>query len=165
MSNIDRRRLEAESWLAVVHAYQTCTRRYAQMLEHFGLTVAQFDVMSAIERHREYATPKSIADDLLVTKGNVTGLISRLEAHDLLLRRRHPTDGRSFYCELTGEGKALYRRARDAAAAFVRAQLAPFDIPELEFTRDLMERMRAHLETLDPHGIADTPAENGSEHE
>ncbi|MEJ2385663.1 MAG: alpha/beta fold hydrolase [Xanthomonadales bacterium] len=155
MTDEHRQRLEAESWLAVIQAYQTCTRRYAQMLEHFGLTIPQFDVMTAVRRLRDDATPKAIADQLLVTKGNVTGLVSRLEARGVLVRRPHSTDGRSFYCELTNDGLALYREARAAAARFVGAQLAPFEDEDLARTREQMRRMREHLETLDPHGIAD----------
>ncbi len=159
MTTTNRQRLEAESWLAVVQAYQACNRRYAQMLEHFGLTIPQFDLMSAVYRLRDEATPKAIADELLVTKGNVTGLVSRIEAQELLVRRPHSTDGRSFCCELTDEGLALYRRARRAAARFVSAQLAPFDESELETTRRQMRLMREHLETLDPDAIAGSDAD------
>ena len=160
----DRQRLEGESWLAVVQAYQACTRRYAQMLEHFGLTIPQFDLMSAVYRQREHATPKAIAEDMLVTPGNVTGLVSRLEAQGLLARRPHATDGRSFCCELTGEGLALFREARAAATRFVSAQLAPFGIEDLTRTRDQMRQMRAHLDALDPRTIADPGANREARH-
>ena len=145
----DRQRLEHESWMAVVHAYQACTRRYAQMLEHFGLTIPQFDLMSVVHRQRDRATPKRIADEMIVTKGNVTGLITRLESQGLLARQPHDTDGRSFYCTLSEEGTTVFRRARTAAARFVEAQLAPFSDPELDHTRNQMHRMREHLEQLE----------------
>ena len=164
MHKPDRQRLEAESWLAVIQAYQTCTRRYAQMLEHFELTIPQFDLLTAVWRLRDDATPKAIAGELLVTKGNVTGLVSRLETMGLLVRRPHRTDGRSFCCEFTSDGLALYREARTAAARFIAAQLAPFDDHELENTRVQMRRMRAHLETLDPHRIADTHRKETKHH-
>ena len=48
------------------------------------------------EQRRTVSSTKAFADDLLVTKGNVIGLVSRLEAHNLLLRRPHASDGRSF---------------------------------------------------------------------
>lgn len=164
MPMTDRQRLEGESWLAVVHAYQACTRRYAQMLEHFDITIPQFDLMSAVYRQRDNATPKAIAEDMLVTPGNVTGLVSRLEAQGLLTRRPHETDGRSFCCELTDDGLALFREARDAAARFVSAQLEPFDDSELTNTRDQMRHMRAHLDALDPHTLADPGANREARH-
>lgn len=165
MHKPDRQRLEAESWLAVIQTYQTCTRRYTQMLEHFGLTIPQFDLLTAVWRLRDDATPKAIAGELLVTMGNVTGLVSRLETMGLLVRRPHRTDGRSFCCELTSDGRDLYQAARAAAARFVAAQLAPFDDHELESTRVQMRRMRAHLETLDPHRIAEPNKKQRKRHE
>ena len=73
----ERQQLEASSWFAVVRAYQECNRRYAQMLEHFDLTIPQFDVLTAIRR-LPAATPKQIADELVVTRGNISGLLQRL---------------------------------------------------------------------------------------
>lgn len=150
----DRRRLEAESWLAVVRAYQACTRQYARMLEHFDLTLPQFDLMSALRQRGLAATPRDIADTLLVTKGNVTGIVSRLEARGLLRRRPHETDGRSFYCELTAAGIDACDAAQAAAARFIAGQLAPFTDATLEATRTDMTRMREHLDTLDPDALA-----------
>ena len=99
-----------------------------------------------------------------MTKGNVTGLVSRIEAQGLLVRRPHSTDGRSFCCELTEEGLALFRRARRAAAGFIGAQLTPFDDTELERTRRQMRLMREHLEALDPHAIAESHTKEAKSH-
>lgn len=165
MPDSQRRTLEAESWLAVVHAYLACQRRYAQMLEHFDLTIPQFDVLAVLRRHPGGATPRTIADEMLVTKGNVTGLITRLESQGLIARRPHETDGRSFVCEFTADGLALFRRAGAAAGRFVREQLAPFSDEHLTRTRDQMRDMRAHLEVLDPGAIATPPtASTGQAH-
>ena len=161
MPDSHRRGLEAESWLAVVHAYQACTRRYAQMLEHFELTIPQFDLLAVLRRYPEGATPRTIAAELLVTKGNVTGLITRLEAQGLISRRPHPSDGRSFVCEFTETGLARFRRAGAAAGRFVSEQLAPFSDVDLARTRDQMRAMRTHLEALDPDAIAASPTPNG----
>ncbi|MEO0616042.1 MAG: MarR family transcriptional regulator [Pseudomonadota bacterium] len=157
MPDTQRRTLEADSWLAVVHAYLACQRRYAQMLEHFGLTIPQFDMLAVLRRFPDGATPRTIASEMLVTKGNITGLITRLEAQGLIHRRPHETDGRSFVCEFTEDGLALFRRAGAAAGRFVREQLAPFPDADLERTRNQMRDMREHLEALDPHAIAVPP--------
>lgn len=148
-----RQKLEADSWFAVVRAYQACTRRYQEMLQEFGLTVAQYDVMSAIARLGDQATPKAIADELLVTRGNITGLLNRLEEHQLIETRANEQDGRSFICQLSRAGKAAYARARSAASVFVQRQLAPFDDRTLAATETQMDTMRAHLETLDVAAI------------
>jgi DNA-binding MarR family transcriptional regulator len=154
MNPDERRRLEASSWLAVVRAYQECNRRYAQMLDHFELTIAQFDALAAIARHEPEATPKSIADELLVTRGNVTGLLNRLRDRGLISTRRNEQDGRSFHCQLTAEGRRKLDAARSATSRYIKAQLAVFDSAELALTETMMRRMEVHLHSLDPHLLA-----------
>ena len=149
----ERQQLEASSWFAVVRAYQECNRRYAQMLEHFDLTIPQFDVLTAIRR-LPAATPKQIADELVVTRGNISGLLQRLQDRELIATRSHETDGRSFYCELTPTGVSTLERARSAAARFVAKQLSAFSDEELQHTKASMQRMHSHLCELDPDAIA-----------
>ena len=70
-----RATLETSSWFTVVKAYLECNRRYAEMMQHFDLTIAQYDVLAAIESLGEDALPKGIADRLVVTRANISGVI------------------------------------------------------------------------------------------
>ncbi len=151
---MNRLKLEARSWLAVIRAYQECTRRYAQLLAHYELTAPQLDVLTAINKHAPEATPKAIAEELVVTRGNITGLLNRLHERGLIDTRQHATDGRSFVCELTDDGRALLQRAMAAGGAFITEQLAIFDDSELEMTMQQMQRMEAHMREMDPDAIA-----------
>lgn len=150
--------LAQSSWFAVVHAYQACTRKYEQMLAAFDLTLPQFEALAAIERLGEDALPKHIADALLVTRGNVTGVLERLRIRGLIALDPHPRDGRARIASLTAAGARVTAKARAAAARFIEAQLAPFSASEMEATRRTMLRMREHLETLDPDALARRPS-------
>lgn len=154
----DTKRVHAElaesAWFAVVHAYQACTRKYEQMLGAFGLTLPQFEAVMAIERLGEQALPKHIADALLVTRGNITGVLERLRSRGLIKLDSHPVDGRARVASLTAEGAQVSAQARAAASRFIEAQLAPFSVDEMAATRQTMVRMRSHLETLDPDALA-----------
>lgn len=154
MTDTPRIKWQALSWFAVVRTYQECNRRYAALLKHYGLTVTQFDVLNAILRLGAEATPHAIAAELVVTRGNITGVLQRLQDHGWIETRRHVVDGRSFVCELTANGHRQVERARRAAALFIEQQLAPFTDDELRQTRELMDRMRQHLFTVDPAAIA-----------
>ena len=154
MRKTQRKRLQAASWFSVVQAYQECTRRYARLLHGFGLTIPQFDVLNAIRQLDGKAIAKAIAERLVVTRGNITGLLQRLQEKRLLGTRHNERDGRSFLCELTAGGRELLGRAQSAASLFIEQQLSPFDDAELEQTERLMDRMRSHLETMDPEAIA-----------
>ncbi len=149
-----RERLETASWFAVVRAYLECSKRYTRMLQHFDLTVAQYDALRAIESLGEEAVPKAIADRLVVTRANITGLIRRLEERGLVRLKAHSDDGRSIICSITPSGRKLTDRAHAAADRFVRAQLQPFDDRTLEYVEGMMKDMHTHLQTLNPEALA-----------
>ncbi len=124
------------------------------MLGHFELTVPQYDLLRAVKRLGEHASPKNIADEMLVTRGNITGLLQRLKARGLLTTRQDKTDGRSFVCALTGTARGLITGVDRAAASFVSEQLSPFNTGQLMEVGTMMRAMRTHLETMDPDAIA-----------
>lgn len=142
------------AWMAVVDAYQLCSRRYDAMLARFGLTAPQFDALVAISRLGPRALPKNIASSMLVTRGNVTGILNRLRVHGLVSVENHSEDRRARVASLTDAGRQALLQAQTAARRFIEAQMAPFDDAEIDRTRRTMERMRTHLETLDPDAIA-----------
>ena len=150
----ERERLETASWFAVVRAYLECSKRYTRMLRHFDLTVAQYDVLRAIERLGDDAVPKAIAERLVVSRANITGLLRRLEERDLITLALHAEDARSIVCTLTPSGRSLTDRAHAAADRFVRAQLGPFDDTTLAEAEEMMKHMYRHLKTLDPDALA-----------
>jgi DNA-binding MarR family transcriptional regulator len=154
-----RRALESSSWFAVVRAYEECARRYARMLEHFDLTTSQFDALAAIDALRDDALPKSIADRLLVTRPNVTGLLRRLEERALIRMEPHASDGRAWLCRLTPAGRRTLRAARQAAERFVHTQAAPFSSDELQRLEALMRSMQHHLQSMNPDAIAANDAD------
>lgn len=149
-----RQQLERSSWLSVVRAYDACTRQYTRMLSHFDLTVPQYDLLKAVQRLGAEATPKHIAETMVVTRGNVTGLLKRLKSRGLLRTRNNTQDGRSFVCALTATAIGLLAAADSAAKAFVSEQLAPFDDVTLGNVGEVMLGMADHLGTLDPDAIA-----------
>ncbi len=159
MSNAPTRH---EAWFSVVEAYQTCNRLYEAMLQRFDLTVSQFDVLCAIEGLGADAQPKHIAERLVVTRGNVTGLLKGLVKRDLVTLHNHPEDGRARLCALTQRATQLMPQVRSAARRFIEVQLAPFSAQDLTHTHRLMTAMTQHLRTLNPAQLFD-PASLGAQ--
>lgn len=152
-----RQSAELASWFAVVKAYLECERRYSAMMNEFSLTIPQFDVLSAIDALGEEALPSSIADRLLVTKANVTGLLKRLQDRQLVSTCNHPSDRRAMLCKLTALGQVRFAAARAASARFIQAQLAPYSEDSLNELGALMTHMQEHLHAMDPKAIARAP--------
>lgn len=121
LSREDRARLVA--WLRLARVYQQIDRASAGFLRQWNLSVAQFDVLAQVGA-REGLTQQELADHLLVTKGNISQLLARMERRGLVLRTQ---DGRALTLALTAEGRRLRDMVVPAQEALIAARLAPLD--------------------------------------
>jgi DNA-binding MarR family transcriptional regulator len=91
-----------------------------------GLNTAHFDVLAQVGAARGM-TQQELADALLVTKGNISQLIGRLEQAGLIARRQ---DGRSNYLSLTECGQATFDQVVPQQEANIAALLSPLSADE-----------------------------------
>ncbi|MEU3298484.1 MULTISPECIES: MarR family winged helix-turn-helix transcriptional regulator [unclassified Streptomyces] len=82
--------------------------RLTTSIERHGLSVAGFDVLTALRRSGEpyRLTAGQLADSGLVSSAGVTLRIDRLEKDGLIVRERDADDRRVVYSRLTPEGLA-----------------------------------------------------------
>ena len=71
-------------------------------------TLPRFDVMAALYRRREGITMSELSRVLLVSNGNSTTVVDRLEQDGLVKRTPSETDHRTIFVTLTAEGLALF---------------------------------------------------------
>ncbi len=107
-----------------------------RVLQGFGLTQAQFDVLMLLR----YQTAEGSADQttlgrmLVVNRANVTGLVDRMERDGLVTRTGDPVDRRVKRVRMTPAGARVLARAEQAYAARIRevvAGLPPADLAAL----------------------------------
>jgi len=86
----------------------------AELREHlrteFGSTLPRFDVMSALSRYDHGIKMSELSRLLMVSNGNVTGIVERLADEGLLLREADPQDRRATHVRLTSKGIAEFER-------------------------------------------------------
>jgi DNA-binding MarR family transcriptional regulator len=132
--------VELDAWVELVHAYHRMIRRLEQALDDHGLSLPQFEVLAHL--HYDGAiTQNELAQRLLVTKGNVCGLIDRLEAAGLVERTTDPEDRRANRLRLTGRGTALLSEALPPHLALIREMMGPLRLAELQTLHGLLERL------------------------
>ncbi|HEU5330745.1 MAG: MarR family winged helix-turn-helix transcriptional regulator [Thermomicrobiales bacterium] len=131
------------AWLRLTHIYQRVDRATAVRLRAADLSVAQFDVLVHLGA-AEGLTQQELADSLLVTKGNISQLIAKMERRGLIRRCQ---DGRAMNLFLTDEGRRLRETAVPAHEAWLTGQFAGLTAEE---TRTLLTLLRK----LD-HSLAD----------
>ena len=110
-------------WIALARAYATFSRAIASKVGEYGLTVPQFGVLEALY-HLGPLSLGDLAGKLLVTGGNVTYVMDRLEEHGWVVRERSGDDRRVVKAKLTAEGREAFRQYR------ANMQQALGDLPE-----------------------------------
>jgi DNA-binding MarR family transcriptional regulator len=121
-------------WFRVMRLHHRALAEMSARLKELGLSVAQFDLLSTLTE-REGLSQSEIANRLYVTKGNVSGLVDRLEQSGLVERRAIAGDRRSFALYLTAEGRRLADAGLKAQQDFVRSTLGVLpesDLAELD---------------------------------
>jgi DNA-binding MarR family transcriptional regulator len=95
------------SWLRLARIFQKVDAISARHFREHGLSTAQFDILAQIGA-TEGISQQRLAQMLLVTKGNISQILSRME-QDGLVRREQ--EGRANCLYLTDAGRALYDAA------------------------------------------------------
>ena len=98
------RDLRLRAWVRLARTHALVQRRIVSELHALDLTLPQFDVLATL-RFNEGVTQQELAGRLLVTKGNVCGVIDRLESLKWVERRPDPADRRANRLHLTSQGK------------------------------------------------------------
>ena len=107
-------------------------RKYLR--EDFQLTLPRFDLMAQLDRAHKGMTLGELSQRMMVTNGNVTGLVERLVEQGLVDRRPSPEDRRAQIVSLTAEGRRLFRamaRANEEWIGDMFADLSNSDIEAL----------------------------------
>jgi DNA-binding MarR family transcriptional regulator len=125
--------LELRTWIQLVRTSSRMERRLEQALEHHGLSIAQFDILATLG-FEQGITQQELAERLLVTKGNICGMIDRMEVSGWVERRPDLGDRRVNRLFLTRQGKAKLSQTlpeQDALLKKLMGALTPTEIQSL----------------------------------
>jgi DNA-binding MarR family transcriptional regulator len=139
-------------WLRML----ACTARVegalrARLRAGFGITLPRFDLMAQLEREPGGLRMGELSKRMMVTGGNVTGIVAQLEREQLVARVHDPQDGRAFVVRLTPLGRTAFAEMAAVHEGWV-AELFR-DIPAADKARmiELLDRMKQHLNDNDEH--------------
>ncbi len=126
---------------SLLHAAHALEARLESVLGHVGLSSPKFSVLSALVDAGEPLSLSELAAKLSCVRSNMTQLVDRLEADDLVQRQHCPSDRRSVKAVITESGKQ-----RQLAGAEAVAKLhTEFSSLVSEADRAALERMLAAL--------------------
>jgi len=126
---------ELRLWLRLL----TCTTLIegevrSRLRARFDVTLPRFDLMAQLDKAPDGMTLSDVSKRMMVSNGNVTGLVERLVVSGHLDRRTSLTDRRVQMIRLTKLGRAEFRKMaaeHESWIADMFAELSPKDVREL----------------------------------
>lgn len=126
--------------LGVTRAAEAHLREYLRV--NHATTLPRFDVLAALYRRGEAISMSELSRMLLVSNGNATAVVDRLERDGLVRRRPAPDDRRAVLVALTDAGTQRFRELAAGHEAQVNGLFDGLDAKDLDILRGLMQRMR-----------------------
>jgi len=135
---------ELRLWLRLL----TCTtlienevRR--RLRENFDITLPRFDLLAQLDRAPDGMTLGELSQRMMVSNGNITGLVDRLVEQGLIRRRPLPHDRRVQIVSLTAEGQREFRTMARVNADWVGEIFEGLTQKEIEALMPLLAKTKA----------------------
>jgi DNA-binding MarR family transcriptional regulator len=118
---------------------------------HLNVPMAQLKSLFLITNRKE-TNSRTLAEELDVTPGNVTGIVDRLAEQELVIRKPDPQDRRVIWLEATPKGKELLNKLMENHSkqfAMILGFMRVEDINSLSTgLKALLTAVEAHMEEL-----------------
>ncbi|MCB1541431.1 MAG: MarR family transcriptional regulator [Rhodoblastus sp.] len=122
-------------WLRLLSTTNIISAQIRRRLrEKFDVTLPAFDLMAQLDREPKGLRLGELSKRMMVTNGNLTGLVERLVQEGLILRETDPQDRRAFIVRLSRAGKtkfAGYARENERLVLSLFEETAPETIQTL----------------------------------
>jgi DNA-binding MarR family transcriptional regulator len=143
---LDSGSLEVTGRLVLCASYYE--RAVIAVLQPFGLSIADFDVLNTLRRvgDQHGSKPTDLARSSLITTGAMTSRLDRLERSGLIRRMPDPTDRRGVLVRLTSQGSKVARQALQELIAANQVFLEPLSGQQRESLASALKLLLLHHE-------------------
>lgn len=136
---LSKRRLKA--WIRLLNVTRQAENRLREFLRvNHDTTLPRFDVMAALWRRRDGLTMSELSRALLVSNGNATAVVDRLEREGLVLRTPLANDRRTVRATLTDAGIEAFDSMAAAHEREVNALFRNLDAEDLDQLRTILQK-------------------------
>lgn len=134
-----------ECAMNLVYTTDLMVKRISGLIQHLDITPASGLVLSILADTELPLPPNKIAEQLIISRATVTGLIDSLERRAYVRRLRHPTDRRMLLVELTGSGRQVANEFRPIVHQHQKLWLEVLSSKEQDLLLDMLSRLQATL--------------------
>ncbi|MCA8869042.1 MAG: MarR family transcriptional regulator [Rhodobacteraceae bacterium] len=111
----------------------------------FGISIARFDLMSQLDLNQTGMRIGELSDRLMVTTGNITGLVDELVGAGLVRRMADPTSRRASLVRLTPKGQRHFTAAAKAHEVWIAEFFSTLSRDDKRLLFDLVGRQKASV--------------------
>lgn len=108
----------------------------------FQSTLPRFDVMAMLDRTREGLRMSQLSKQLMVSNGNVTGIIDRLVQEGFVMRVQVKGDKRATLVRLTPKGIDKFAEMAAEHERWINQHLTEIDESEIGHFIDILSKVR-----------------------
>jgi len=112
----------------------------------FNMTLPRFDVMAALYRKPDGMLMSEIARFLIVSNGNVTGIVDRLVVEGFVARSQRNGDRRTSFITLTRRGRAAFAAMATAHEHWINELLSGVSARDAEQLSAKLKSFRSEWE-------------------
>ena len=149
MQNRTNPELAMRVWLRLIRLEARMQAAVSDRLRLIGVSIPQCDVLTTLSE-QEGVNQQELAKRLYVTKGNISGLLDRLEAARFVERRSLASDRRQYSIHLTDAGRMMAEKAIVVQKKWLASTLGRLDETELEALEVHLLRLRDVMRAHEP---------------
>lgn len=148
MSDLSKRRLKL--WVRLLRVTRRTEAELRDYLRiHHTTTLPRFDVLAALYRRADGVTMSELSRMLLVSNGNATAVVDRLEADGQVVRTPSPTDRRTIYVRLTTAGREIFEAQAEGHEQAVDRIFGGLGAGELDQLSDIFKELARQAERVE----------------
>jgi DNA-binding MarR family transcriptional regulator len=135
-------------WFRLIRLEARMQVAITERLRQIGLSVPQCDVLTTLTE-QEGLSQQLLAKRLYVTKGNISGLLDRLETAGMVERRSTEADRRQYEIYLTPAGRVAAETAIVLQRAYIGSTFGRMGADDLSELERLLVAVRDRLRAED----------------
>ena len=143
-------RNELRAWFRLLLIHKALSKKInTRFRTQFDISTARFDTLAQLHAAGGELTMGELSAQLMVTSGNVTGVIDGMAADRLVSRRPHETDRRSIIVSVTPDARNLFAKVRSAMSKWMGEAMADMSDAEIEQLIKLFGKLKHSVDSWD----------------
>jgi len=130
-------------WIRMLRTTRSVEARLREFLrDKYQTTLPRFDVMAALFRNENGLKMSALSKQLLVSNGNVTGIVDRLVADGLVVRVIVKNDRRAMLVRLSAKGHKLFTKMAKDHETLVSQLFSELGHDDLDLMVNVFSRLK-----------------------